>query len=270
MMEKEIAIVDAFTGKPFTGNPAAVCLTPEPLEEAMMQKIAAEFNLSETAFIVPRKDQGESYHIRYFTPSTEISFCGHATLGSFRFLFNKKGSDAAEFLTGSGLHLSGKKRGDEIEMLFPLFTTEMTTVPQGMKEALGISRIHDCGYCHETGMILIEITNPEELRKLTPDPRYLKATTENCNSVIITSPSDIKEYHFLSRCFAPWVGIDEDPVTGSAHSVLAKWWSDRLGKEELRACQVSRRGGEMKLRITGTDTLEVTASAVVVVEGKMR
>lgn len=268
-MEKEIAIIDAFTRKPFGGNPAAVCLTPEPLKEEEMQLIAAEFNLSETAFLVPVNGSSEKFNLRYFTPTTEIKFCGHATLGSFKFIFNKKGLSRAEFKTGGGLILTGKKKGDEIEMLFPLYRTEMTTVPNGMKEALGISRIHDCGYCHETGMILIEITDPAELRGLSPDPRGLKATTEKCNSVIVTSPSDVNEYDFLSRCFAPWVGIDEDPVTGSAHSVLAKWWSDRLGKEELRAYQASLRGGEMHLKITAADTLQVTAGAVMVVEGRM-
>lgn len=268
-MEKEIAIIDAFTNKPFSGNPAAVCLTAAPLQEQEMQKIAAEFNLSETAFLVPLGGSPERYSIRYFTPTTEIKFCGHATLGSFRFVFTKLGVAQAEFHTSGGLTLSGKKKGDEIEMMFPLYRTELTTVPNGMKEALGISRINDCGYCHETEMILIEITDPKELRRISPDFRGLKATTRKCNSVLVTSTSDVKEYDFLSRCFAPWVGIDEDPVTGSAHSVLAKWWSDRLGKEELRAYQASCRGGEMHLKITTSDTLQVTAGAVMVVERRM-
>lgn len=268
-MEKEIAIIDAFTSEPFRGNPAAVCLSSSPLNDDEMQKIAAEFNLSETAFLVKREGHENIYSIRYFTSTTEIKFCGHATLGSFRFIFSRSSISEAAFLTAHGLRLTGKRKGDEIQMEFPLYETELAAVPDGMKEALGISRINECGFCRETGMLLIEISNPLELRQLSPDPRSLKATTEKCNSVIVTSLSDKKEYDFLSRCFAPWVGIDEDPVTGSAHSVLAKWWSDRLGKEELRAYQASRRGGEMKLRITGTGSLEVTASAVVVVEGRM-
>lgn len=227
-------VVDAFTDKVFAGNPAAVCVMEEWLPDAVMQKIAIENNLSETAFIV--KENGR-YHIRWFTPGEEVDLCGHATLGSAFVLFRFYDTDAEtlEFDSLSGL-LTVKKKGDFLEMDFPARLPEETAFTEAMKEALnGLSAK---AYLDRDLMLVLE--REEDVICFAPDYQKIAAVPEGMG-MLITAPSE--EFDFVSRTFFPKIKVNEDPVCGSAHCNFIPYWAKRLGKDEMTAHQVSPRGG---------------------------
>lgn len=259
-MTIEIYQVDAFTDKPFSGNPAAVCILPGPADPRWMQNVAAEMNLPETAFLYR---EGEGYNLRWFTPTTEVELCGHATLASAHVLWETGrlgAGDGAEFHTLSGV-LRAWKNGGLIEMDFPSEPAVETLPPPGLIESLGVTPLH-------TGKnrfdYLIEVESEEIVRNLKPDPALLK--TVPARGVIVTSLSDAAEYDFVSRFFAPAAGIDEDPVTGSAHCCLGPYWQRRLGKSAFTAYQASPRGGVVHVRING-DRVVLGGEAVTVFKG---
>ncbi len=227
--------VDAFTSRLFGGNPAAVCPLESWPDDRILQAIAMENNLSETAFLVPR---GEGYHLRWFTPATEIDLCGHATLGSafvvFRYL--KPELDMVRFATISG-ELVVRRQGDRLSMDFPSRPPEPSDDPSGALAA-GLGKPPRQVWTSRDYMAVFD--TELEVRSLAPD---FKALAKLDRMVIVTAPGD--QADFVSRFFAPGHGVDEDPVTGSAHSTLIPYWAKRLGKSELYAWQVSRRGGEL-------------------------
>ena len=258
-----IVQVDAFTGEPFGGNPAAVCVLPRPAEPAWMQRVAREMNLSETAFLVGR-ESGE-YDLRWFTPAVEVDLCGHATLASAHVLWEDghlPRDAAAVFHTRSG-RLSAMRRGDWIEMDFPAEPAEPAPVPAGLAEALGAEPVHfgrnrfDC---------LVEVDSEATVRALDPDIRGLGALP--VRGVIVTARSETEEFDFVSRFFAPSAGVDEDPVTGSAHCCLAPYWLGRLGRDAFTACQASARGGVVKVAVAG-DRVLLSGQAVTVLRGEL-
>jgi PhzF family phenazine biosynthesis protein len=259
-MDVKIYQVDAFTSKPFHGNPAAVCIMEEPRDETWMQDIAREMNLSETAFLHKEED---SYRLRWFTPETEVALCGHATLASAHVLWETDllgPQEQARFTTLSGL-LKAKQKGEEIELDFPATIAEPEDDVKGLREGLGVTPL----YIGKTNFFyLVEVGSEMEVRDLKPDFNKLKSMP--ASAIIVTSVAETEGYDFVSRCFAPNVGIDEDPVTGSAHCCLGPFWSERFGKDELVAYQASERGGTLRTRVE-SDRVFIGGRAVTILRG---
>lgn len=252
--------VDAFTSEPFRGNPAAVCLLEEPHNESWMQNVAKEMNLSETAFLVR---QGAGFQLRWFTPAVEVSLCGHATLASAHILWETRilgEPETARFDTLSGV-LTAKKMGSWIELNFPATPEQEVDVPPGLGEALGVQP----QYCGQNQYdYLVKVESEEQVLNLVPDFKMLKQL--EVRGIMVTSEATRPGFDFVSRFFAPGAGIDEDPVTGSAHCCLAPFWANRLGKAELIAYQASPRGGVIKVRVAG-DRILLSGQAVTTLEG---
>ncbi len=255
-MGLEIWQIDAFADSPFTGNPAAVCLLPEWRRDSWLQAVAAEMNLSETAFLVPR---GETFELRWFTPEVEVGLCGHATLASAHCLWESgrlNPAAAARFQTRSGL-LTARQRNGAVEMDFPAAPTFPADPPAGLTAALGIEPVS----VSRNGLdLLVEAASEKAIRAIKPD--FPALARIDIRGVIITAPSS-GPYDFVSRFFAPAVGIDEDPVTGSAHCALGPFWGNRLRKTELRGYQASRRGGRVGVRLTGDRVVLIGKAATV-------
>jgi predicted PhzF superfamily epimerase YddE/YHI9 len=234
--------VDAFADRPFGGNPAAVCLLPSWQKDSWLQAVAREMNLSETAYLVKQPDH---FDLRWFTPTVEVDLCGHATLASAHVLWQqgKVAGDEIRFSTRSGI-LKAFRGGDDIELDFPLKPGEATEAPLGLLEALGIG----AKYVGKSQFdYLVEVESDAELRRMKPDIKRL--ATLPVRGIIVTSRSADPRFDFVSRFFAPAAGVDEDPVTGSAHCCLGDYWSKRLHKTELMAFQASARGGVVKVRV---------------------
>ncbi len=254
--------VDAFTEKPFAGNPAAVCLLDKPADEGWMQRVAQEMNLSETAFLVPRNG---GFDLRWFTPVAEVDLCGHATLAGAHVLWEEATlapNEAARFHTKSGLLTCTKKDG-WIEMDFPASKVEGAAPPNALVEALGITP----KYVGKTPFdYLIEVGTEEIVRAIEPDFALLAAL--DVRGVIVTSASDGPDCDFVSRFFAPGHGINEDPVTGSAHCALGPFWGARLKKKEVTGYQASARGGAVRVRLNG-ERVDICGKAVTVMKGEL-
>ncbi len=273
--------VDAFTRVPFRGNPAAVCLLPHTLDDALMQAIAAEMNLSETAFVMPVGDAhwptATTFSLRWFTPKVEVRLCGHATLGTAATLFGAVGvkASAVTFQTLSGdlaaCHIKGG-HGDVQTILldFPVDTPVPCDVPAGVLQAIGAEQVEAAAYGASTRDLLLHLPTAQQVRGLQPDFAALMACESMApyRGLLVTAAGE-SPYDFVSRFFAPWVGINEDPVTGSAHTLLTPYWSARLGKTEMHAYQASARGGEIGVRLAGNDRVELTGNGVVVFKGEL-
>jgi PhzF family phenazine biosynthesis protein len=262
LMGIKIYQVDAFTTKPFAGNPAGVCLLPAEREAGWMQNVAREMNLSETAFLVPRED---GYGLRWFTPLVEVDLCGHATLASAYVLWEAGllAKDAeARFHTKSGL-LTARKVGEEIELDFPATPPSPAEAPKGLSEALGVvpKAVGKSRFDY-----LVEVETEEMVRNLKPDHERLKRI--EVRGVIVTSTASTPGFDFVSRFFAPGAGVPEDPVTGSAHCCLGPYWMERLGKKEMVAYQVSSRGGIVRVRVEG-DRVLLGGEAVTIFHGEL-
>jgi PhzF family phenazine biosynthesis protein len=261
-MSLSIVQVDAFTNKPFAGNPAAVCVLPAPRDDAWMQKVAVEMNLSETAFLVR---EGDRFHLRWFTPALEVSLCGHATLASAHVLWecgHLKPGEQARFRTLSGI-LTADQRGDWIEMDFPLKADEPADAPSHLSEALGA----ELKYVGKNNLDYIaEVESEAVLRGLKPNHSLLSEL--GVRGVIVTARSEAADFDFVSRFFAPGSGINEDPVTGSAHCCLAPYWAKRLGKTEFLAYQASARGGVVRVRLNGERVI-LGGQAVTMLRGEL-
>jgi PhzF family phenazine biosynthesis protein len=257
-----ITQVDAFTNTPFAGNPAAVCVLPEERDERWMQSVAGEMNLSETAFLL-RQDDG--FNLRWFTPLVEVDLCGHATLASSHVLWEAgilQPEQQARFFTRSGL-LTAERQGNWIELNFPATPVEATDAPSGLLQALGVSATYVGKNRFD---YLIEVASEDILRGMHPD--YARLLTLSARGVMVTSRASTAGYDFVSRFFAPAVGINEDPVTGSAHCSLAPYWSAKLDKETLMAYQASARGGIIRTRVDG-DRVRLAGQAVTVLRGEL-
>ena len=254
--------VDAFTDRPFGGNPAAVCWLDAEKETAWMQAVAAEMNLSETAFV---RRLADGYELRWFTPTVEVDLCGHATLATAHALWSEQVVDAdgpLRFQTRSGI-LTCTRVGDMIELDFP--STPPTTIPvsESLRRALGVPVV-EAGSSRFYQLALLE--SAAAVRSCRPDFRLL--TEIPTLGVIITAASDDDQFDLVSRFFAPAMGVDEDPVCGSAHCCLAPYWAEKLGKSELRAHQVSARGGILHLTLKG-DRVALRGHAVTVWRGEL-
>jgi PhzF family phenazine biosynthesis protein len=258
--------VDAFTDRAFAGNPAAVCLLPEPRDERWMQDVAREMNLSETAFLVPR--EGGGFGLRWFTPALEVELCGHATLASAHVLWESgilAPGEEARFYTLSGWLTATQVDGDisGIMLDFPATPVTEAEPPPGLAEALGVE-LHFVG--KSTFDYLVEIEPEAAVRRLTPDFRRLASIP--VRGVIVTARASEPPYDFVSRFFAPGSGVDEDPVTGSAHCSLGPYWGALLGKDDLLALQASPRGGTLRVRLAG-ERVKLIGQAITVMEGQL-
>jgi PhzF family phenazine biosynthesis protein len=256
-MKLPIYQVDAFAPKPFEGNPAAVCPMDKWRSDELMQKIAMENNLSETAFFVR---QNESYRLRWFTPTTEVDLCGHATLASAHVLFEHLGFDQKiiRFDSNSG-ELKVQKSGNRLVMDFPSAKLDRAESPDFLVDAVGVS-VQEL-YCDTDYLYVVK--SEEQVRNLDPDIR--KMAKADVRGIIVTAPAE--EYDFVSRFFAPNAGVDEDPVTGSAHTMLTPYWSRRLKKKKLTGRQVSRRGGTVYCH-QKDDRVEIAGEVCTVMQGE--
>ena len=261
-MGQRITQVDAFTATPFAGNPAAVCVLKEPAREEWMQNVAREMNLSETAFLYPHESE---FNLRWFTPAVEVALCGHATLASAHVLWEEghlAPERQARFHTKSGL-LTADLKGDWIELDFPAVRVEDAEPPPGLVDALGV----EPRYVGRNKFdYLVEVESEEAVRNARPDHTPLRQL--EARGVIVTSRSDSPQFDFVSRFFAPRSGIDEDPVTGSAHCALGPFWEPRLQKHEFVAYQASSRGGVVRVRVAG-DRVKLGGQAVTVLRGEL-
>jgi PhzF family phenazine biosynthesis protein len=261
-MGPRITQVDAFTSTPFGGNPAAVCLLATPVDERWMQAVAREMNLSETAFLVRQTD---GFDLRWFTPTVEIDLCGHATLASAHVLWEEGHLDAAaeaRFHTRSGV-LCAMRRGSWIELDFPATRPQPADPPPGLLAALGA---RPRSVARSQYDYLIELESEQAVRELGPDFGALCAI--DTRGVMVTSRADSAEFDFVSRFFAPAAGIEEDPVTGSAHCALGPYWQGRLGKADFVAYQASARGGVVRVGVRG-ERVMLAGQAVTVLRGEL-
>lgn len=263
--------VDAFTSERFRGNPAAVVLPEDRLPDSLCLKIAAEMNLSETAFIHPverKEDDIPRFGLRWFTPRTEVPLCGHATLATAKVIFKVIGidSEVIAFDTKSGA-LFAHREGTTIRLDLPANPSEPSDPPQGLLKAMGITDHKNIEYSSETKKILVEVEGVDTVRSLAPDFRAMLACKgpPDVIGVIVTSQAE-GDIDFVSRYFGPWVGIDEDPVTGAAHTVLVPYWSERSKKKVMNARQVSARGGDLVVKLDG-DRVHLTGEAVIIMDG---
>lgn len=255
--------VDAFTANPFAGNPAAVCVLPAASSETWMQNVAREMNLSETAFLVPR---GDGFDLRWFTPACEVALCGHATLASAHVLWQEghlSAHEQARFHTLSGL-LTADRDGDWIRLDFPANPPTEIEPPVGLLESLGLQHAAYVG--RNKFDYIVEVESEDIVRSIQPDFARLRGI--DARAAIITARADSMAYHFVSRFFGPSVGIDEDPVTGSAHTCLAPYWGEKLGKKEMIGYQASQRGGVVKVAVMG-DRVWLSGQAVTVLTGEL-
>jgi PhzF family phenazine biosynthesis protein len=262
-MSLTIFQVDAFTDKPFAGNPAGVCILPDQRDDGWMQNVATEINLSETAFLQRRAG---GFGLRWFTPTVEVDLCGHATLASAHILWEQgflKLDETARFNTRSGL-LTAKRQGEWIELDFPALPDRRISPPRGLAKVLGVKP----KYVGRSRFDYIaEIGSEKTVRRMKPDIALL--STLPMRGLIVTAKATTEPYDFVSRFFAPRAGINEDPVTGSAHCVLGPFWRDRLNKSEFLAYQASARGGVVRVRV-GDKRVYIGGKAVTVMQAELR
>lgn len=261
-MAVDIYQADAFTEKPFGGNPAAVCVLPGPADEEWMRKVARDMNLSETAFLY-RENGG--YNLRWFTPTVEVEICGHATLASAHILWETgrvPRGQAIEFHTLSGVLAAGMS-GDMIELDFPSEPESKADAPAALVGSLGVKPLY---IGRNRFDYLVEVGSEKEVRAVRPD--FALLGTIPVRGVMVTSASDDPKYDFVSRFFGPASGINEDPATGSAYCCLGPYWEKKLGKSEFLAYQASERGGVIGVRVKG-ERVRLLGKAVTVFKGVM-
>ena len=261
-MTQPIYQADAFTAEPFAGNPAGVCPLNTDPPDAWLQAVAREMNLSETAFLLPAAD---GYRLRWFTPTVEVNLCGHATLASAHILWTEGYADPVQelhFHTRSGL-LTARSDGGWIELDFPARPENPVEPPDGLEEALGV-RVAYAGRNVDDLVLLLE--NEDAVWAVQPDFAALRRLP--VRGVTVTAAADDSRFDFVSRFFAPAVGVNEDPVTGSAHCCLAPFWRARLGKDAMTGFQASARGGVVRVRVAG-DRVKLSGQAVTVLRGSL-
>ena len=261
-MELKLFTADAFTDKPFEGNPAGVCILENELTEAQMKNIAFEMNLAETAFV---QRKGDIYSLRWFTPDSEVDLCGHATLATSHILWQTGLHDKSESITydtRSGI-LKANRIDGKIELDFPADLEHPVEIPDELIRTIGVKPVY---LGRAKWSYLAEMDSDETVRKIKPD--FVIMETLEAWGLIITARSGTKEFDFVSRFFAPRKGVPEDPVTGSAHCILGPYWMKKLGKNEMLAFQASKRGGILGVKIEA-DRVKLTGTAITMLDAKL-
>jgi PhzF family phenazine biosynthesis protein len=262
-MSQPVVQVDAFTSEKFGGTPAAICVMKEAADEAWMQSVAFEMNLSETAYLHP---EGDGYRLRWFTPGTEVELCGHATVAAAHALWEDgyvAKDTECRFYTKSGL-LTARLEEDWICVDFPMQTVEPISEPEGLSKALDATVLSWSN--NSLGYIVVEVEDEESLRAMTPDFSALNCF--NFHGYCVTARGDGADIDFVLRFFAPALGANEDPLTGSAHCVLALYWAEKFGKTELVAYQASVRGGDIRVSV-GANLVTLGGQAVITMRGDL-
>lgn len=262
-MKKTIYQVDAFTSEHFKGNPAGVFITEVILNPELMQNIAMEMNVSETAFVSP---QGKDFIIRYYTPVSEVDLCGHATLSASHILYETgmvKQEDSIRFHSKAG-ELLIRKEGKRIIMDFPVYSLKKINIPASFKEITGLNALEL--YQSDYNWKLVLVQSEDEVLRADPKPDRIKDA--GMGTLMVTAVSSKTKYDFVVRCFVPELGIVEDPVTGSAHCALAPFWNMKTGKKEFRSFQASKRSGELYVRLAG-NRVEIAGEAVTVLKAEL-
>lgn len=276
-MKNKIKIyqVDTFTSKAFKGNPAAVCILEDDINDELMQNIAQEMNLSETAFVKPLDKVNMSncnlFSLRWFTPEVEVDLCGHATIAASKVLFDEFNikEQYIKYETKSGV-LIAKREDEKISLDFPIDKPLDFNLTQDILEAMGITNYSKAIIGEKTKKLVIEVKNEEDVLNLKPNFEMLKSLEfkNNVKGIGITCRSN-ERYDFISRYFNPWAGINEDPVTGSVHTLLANYWSNKLNKIEMKAYQASHRGGEISLKLLENDRVRLSGEAIIILKGEL-
>lgn len=276
-MNKKITTyqVDDFTGQAFKGNPAAVCILEEYISDELMQSIAKEMNLSETAFVKPLEDKNISdcslFSLRWFTPEVEVNLCGHGTIATSKILFDEFNvkTDEIRYETKSGILISGKENNN-ISLDFPIDSFSNFELTEDILNAMGIKSYVKAVIGENTRKIVIEVNSEEEVITLKPNfdkLNLLKFNTE-VKGLAVTCRGNEK-CDFISRYFNPWGGVNEDPVTGAVHTLLAKYWSNELNKAEMLAYQSSNRGGEISIKLLENNRVKLSGEAIIVLKGEL-
>jgi PhzF family phenazine biosynthesis protein len=262
-------ILDTFTSLAFRGNPTAVCLLTEEIKADAMLSIASELNQPVTAFIIKSLQHQNQFSIRYFTSVTEIPACGHATLAAAKVvMLIEKESNQPQFVTVNNVVIGTELDDALISLYYPQYDMQPFQVSETTLNSLGIVSYKAAGICTELETLFIELDDPENLRNIHPNYPMLVDSNDVIKEVVITSISDSNEFDFLLRSFCPWIGIDEDPVTGSVHSVLAPFWQRRLGKSLMKAFQASPRGGEVFVEVVN-DRVKLGGHTVIIMKGEI-
>ncbi|MDI9216586.1 PhzF family phenazine biosynthesis protein [Clostridium tertium] len=276
-MKNKIKIyqVDAFTSEAFKGNPAAVCILQDDISDEVMKNIAQEMNLSETAFVKSLENSRISdckmFSLRWFTPEVEVDLCGHATIATSKVLFDEFNikEQHIKYETKSGL-LTAKKENEKISLDFPIDNPLDFNLTQDILDAMGIRSYSKAIIGEKTRKLVIEVKDKENIINLKPNFEILKSLKfkSDVKGIGVTCRGNEK-YDFISRYFNPWDGINEDPVTGSVHTLLANYWSNKLNKIQLNAYQASHRGGEISLKVLENDRVKLSGEAVIVLRGEL-
>lgn len=276
-MKNKIKIyqVDAFTSEAFKGNPAAVCILENDISDELMKNIAQEMNLSETAFVKPLKNlnigKGNLFSLRWFTPEVELDLCGHATIATSKVLFDEFNikEQYIKYETKSGL-LTAKKKDEKISLDFPIDKALDFNLTQDILDAMGIRSYSKAIIGEKTRKLVIEVKDKENIINLKPNFEILKSLKfkSDVKGIGVTCRGNEK-YDFISRYFNPWDGINEDPVTGSVHTLLANYWSNKLNKMDMNAYQASNRSGEISLKLLENDRVRLSGEAVIVLRGEL-
>ena len=276
-MKNKIKIyqVDAFTSESFKGNPAAVCILEDDISDELMKNIAQEMNLSETAFVKHLKNsnigKGNLFSLRWFTPEVEVDLCGHATIATSKVLFDEFNikEQYIKYETKSGL-LTSKKKDEKISLDFPIDKALDFNLTQDILDAMGIRSYSKAIIGEKTRKLVIEVKDKENIINLKPNFEILKSLKfkSDVKGIGVTCRGNEK-YDFISRYFNPWAGINEDPVTGSVHTLLANYWSNKLNKMDMNAYQASNRSGEISLKLLENDRVRLSGEAVIVLRGEL-
>ena len=276
-MNKKIKLyqVDAFTKKAFKGNPAAVCILEEDISDELMISISKEMNLSETAFVKPLENKNISdcnlFSLRWFTPEVEVDLCGHGTIATSKTLFDEFNikTNEIKYETKSGILIS-KKEKDKISLDFPIDNFLSYELSEEVLDAMGIKSYVKAVIGKNTKKLVIELNSEDEVINLNPnfDKLNLLKFNTQVKGVGVTSKGNGK-YDFISRFFNPWAGVNEDPVTGSVHTILAKYWNSKLNKTEMLAYQSSNRGGEISIEVLENNRVKLSGEAIIVLKGEL-
>ena len=267
-MKLDTYIIHTFTSTPFSGNPTGVCWLEKEIKKDILLSIANELNFPVTAFIKRNEKKENQYSIIYITPTTEIPACGHATLAAAKVVQLRTNKTSALFRTIANIDIQTNLVGDFIMMGYPVYELQELKVDKNILNSLNIDSYKLAGYCDQLETLFIELEDPAILRIIQPIYSDLVKSSDQIKEVVVTSISDNKKYDYILRSFCPWIGIDEDPVTGSVHSVLGGYWKKRLNKEKLNAFQASKRGGELLINALD-DKVEIGGKSVVILEGKI-